>query len=108
MGILSMFLSWQITTLLLLIGISIYSYRSNRDKHGRKYNFPPGPKGLPLMGNSFDLPPFGASALTKKWAEKYGEMYSIKVLGVNEKVSVTYWSYRCCVSQFISCCVGDS
>ena len=65
--------SWQLL-LLVFVTIAIYSFISKRDKHGRKYIFPPGPKGLPIVGNSFQLPPFGASALTKPWAAQYGEM----------------------------------
>jgi hypothetical protein len=65
--------SWQLA-LLVFVTITIYSFISKRDKHGKKYVFPPGPKGLPIVGNSFQLPPFGASALTKPWAAQYGEM----------------------------------
>ena len=65
--------TWQIVALILVL--SIFLFRDKRDKSGRKYVFPPGPKGLPIIGNTWDLPAFGASALTKKWAKQYGEMY---------------------------------
>jgi hypothetical protein len=65
--------AWQIVALTLVL--SIFLFRDKRDKSGRKYVFPPGPKGLPIVGNTWDLPAFGASALAKKWAKQYGEMY---------------------------------
>jgi hypothetical protein len=70
----TMFPYWQ-PVLILLIILTVYSFLDKRDKRGKKYLFPPGPKGLPIVGNSFQLPPFGAGQLTKKWAEQYGEMY---------------------------------
>jgi len=69
--------SWQLA-LLVAIAITVYSFVGKRDKRGRRYVFPPGPKGLPILGNSFQLPPFGASALTKQWAAQYGEMYNLR------------------------------
>lgn len=65
--------TWYLA-LLALILVTIYSFWEKRDKDGRKYVSPPRPKGLPIVGNSHQLPPFGASVLTKKWAEQYGEM----------------------------------
>lgn len=54
--------------------ITFYSFWETRDKNGRKYVFLPGPRGLPIVGNSYQLPPFRASVLARKWAEQYGEM----------------------------------
>jgi len=74
--------TWQLA-LLILVVVTVYFSRDKRDKKGRKYVFPPGPKGYPIVGNSFDLPPFGASALTKKWAEEYGEMFRLRLASTN-------------------------
>jgi len=68
--------SWGIAFLLLL-AITIFSLYEKKDKNGRKYVFPPGPKGLPFFGNVFQIPSFGASVVMKPWAEQFGEMYAI-------------------------------
>jgi hypothetical protein len=70
-------ITWQLALAILVA--TIYFSLPRRDKRGRKYVFPPGPKGWPIVGNTFDLPPFGASALTKKWAEEYGEMFRLRL-----------------------------
>lgn len=35
--------------------------------------FPPGPKGLPVIGNLYDMPPAEAWYQARKWGETYGE-----------------------------------
>lgn len=38
----------------------------------RRIKFPPGPKGLPLVGNLFDIPTTKAWMEYQKWGERYG------------------------------------
>jgi len=72
--------AWQtiqilLGTILLAIFLQKYLYRSKKDKQGRKYVFPPGPRGIPIFGNLFQLSPsFGQGVITKKWADQFGEM----------------------------------
>jgi hypothetical protein len=59
----------------VLIAAIVYIY-NERQKAG-KYKLPPLVEGgVPILGNSLQLPPLGheAGEVTRKWAEKYGEM----------------------------------
>jgi len=38
-----------------------------------KLPLPPGPPGLPIIGNAFDIPSEGFCEQYKKWSEEYGE-----------------------------------
>jgi hypothetical protein len=66
----------QVALLPLVIALVYYLVSEKRDKKGRKYVFPPGPRGLPIFGNFFQIPhSFGQGVVAKQWADKYGEMY---------------------------------
>ncbi|KAK0501173.1 cytochrome P450 [Armillaria luteobubalina] len=43
--------------------------------------FPPGPKGLPFIGNIFDMPSEKEWHTFTRWGEKYGDLISVSVLG---------------------------
>ncbi|KAH7886958.1 cytochrome P450, partial [Phlebopus sp. FC_14] len=43
--------------------------------------FPPGPKGLPLVGNFFDVPTEKPWETFSKWRKEYGDIASIEVFG---------------------------
>jgi hypothetical protein len=49
---------------------------------GTKYKYPPGPRGLPLLGVAHLLPPVHFGTVTSKWAEQYGEMMTLQLGGV--------------------------
>jgi hypothetical protein len=51
----------------------------------RSAPLPPGPKGLPLVGNMFDMPKSHDWVTHKKWGEQYGKSY----LGKNPSVFIT-------------------
>ncbi|KAK0434405.1 cytochrome P450 [Desarmillaria tabescens] len=50
--------------------------RNNRDAP-----FPPGPRGLPLIGNLLDMPSEKEWLTFAKWGEKYGDIVSVSILG---------------------------
>ncbi|SJL03018.1 related to cytochrome P450 CYP2 subfamily [Armillaria ostoyae] len=43
--------------------------------------FPPGPRGLPLIGNLLDMPSQKEWLTFAKWGEKYGDITSVSILG---------------------------
>ena len=48
-----------------------------RDKNGVAYRLPPGPRGWPIVGSTFQIPSENPTPVLTKLAEKYGEMYAL-------------------------------
>jgi hypothetical protein len=46
---------------------------------GRKYQYPPGPKPLPLIGNIHQMPQGQLGKWAQGLAKEYGEMFTIKI-----------------------------
>ncbi len=46
-------------------------------RNSRNAPFPPGPKGLPVIGNLFDMPTEREWLTFAKWGEKYGIIFNI-------------------------------
>ena len=44
-------------------------------------SLPPGPRGLPFVGNVFQIDPTGLHKTLAKWGETYGGVFTINVLG---------------------------
>jgi hypothetical protein len=66
-------------SVLALLSYLIFRHHQQRSKGP----LPPGPKGLPLLGNIRDLPPPGTLEWPhwKKHKKKYGPISSVSVLG---------------------------
>lgn len=55
----------------------------------RKYTrrqFPPGPRGVPLFGNMFQIDQKYPNHTLSEWAREYGDIYSISLLGQDKVV----------------------
>lgn len=73
------------TGLFLLFGV-VVAYVVNKLVNSKKYDhpLPPGPKGLPLLGNINDLPKPGGGLEAHHWLkhkDEYGPISSVTVLG---------------------------
>ncbi|EJC97587.1 cytochrome P450 [Fomitiporia mediterranea MF3/22] len=60
----------------------LWQFRSWRKNHDRP-PLPPGPKGLPLIGNTLDMPEAEEWEAARKWGEKYGPVVHVKNLGTS-------------------------
>lgn len=47
----------------------------------RRQNLPPGPKGIPFVGNTFQLDPERPHFTLAEWASKYGDVFTIRMFG---------------------------
>ncbi|KAK7029931.1 cytochrome P450 [Favolaschia claudopus] len=47
----------------------------------KKMHLPPGPKGYPLIGNFFDMPPTQSWITFAEWGQKYGGIMSVTLMG---------------------------
>jgi hypothetical protein len=68
-----------VQALIALVSFAIYRHLFRN----LKKNLPPGPIGLPLIGNVFDLPPKGTPDYVhwKSLTDKYGPIASVTILG---------------------------
>ncbi|KAJ7446023.1 cytochrome P450 [Mycena galericulata] len=57
-----------------ILGVISIVYRRKRD-------LPPGPRGLPFVGNIFQLPKKGQYLQFTKWKEQYGPIFSLNLMG---------------------------
>ncbi|KIX05640.1 uncharacterized protein Z518_03612 [Rhinocladiella mackenziei CBS 650.93] len=46
---------------------------------GTKYHYPPGPKGIPVFGNLFQMPQKYPGPRLMEWAKEYGDMFTLKL-----------------------------
>jgi hypothetical protein len=47
-----------------------------------KYKYPPGPRGVPILGVGPLIPPVNPGPTVAKWAEEYGEMMTLQLGGM--------------------------
>ncbi|KAI0123381.1 cytochrome P450 [Xylariales sp. AK1849] len=63
---------------LALLGLWLLLTRSRRNDNNKRYKLPPGPKGLPIIGNAHQLGRTPHRQL-QRWAAEYGELFSVQL-----------------------------
>ncbi|KAG7087484.1 hypothetical protein E1B28_013446 [Marasmius oreades] len=79
----------------LILSISIFSLRLLVNRHRRGLHLPPGPKGLPIVGNFVEAravansnePPW---VTFSKWSHLYGDIFTFQVFGSRTVVLNSY------------------
>ncbi|EPS96087.1 hypothetical protein FOMPIDRAFT_1131071 [Fomitopsis schrenkii] len=77
MTVFSVDLTTSLLSGLIFIAIVAFSVRANR--RSRRRNLPPGPTGIPIFGNLFQLPTLRPHPKLTEWAAQYGEIYYLKL-----------------------------
>ncbi|RXW24942.1 hypothetical protein EST38_g890 [Candolleomyces aberdarensis] len=76
---------FSLTLIIPLIGLGsaliVKEIVTRRRRNPRRLPLPPGPKGLPLLGNIFDLPQIVPWKGYDKFCKEYGDMIYLKALG---------------------------
>ena len=67
--------TWFLAGTILSVLFVTYLYRQSK-----RYRLPPGPRGLPIVGNFFDIPSHCEWEAYDRWSKQYG-MCSHNVLG---------------------------
>ncbi|KAH8115975.1 cytochrome P450 [Phellopilus nigrolimitatus] len=68
----------------------LQSWRSWRKHRVKALKYPPGPKGLPFVGNYFDMPPSEEWEKARQWGEQYGSLVFIQNFGTRYLFLNTY------------------
>jgi cytochrome P450 len=73
------------STLILLdfvsAAIGLYLVKKYFERPAPPAPYPPGPKGLPLLGNALEFPSSREWETFAKWGQQYGDMMSVDVMG---------------------------
>jgi hypothetical protein len=76
-----------LTVVLPFLVLLALSFLSARRKPPRGLRLVPGPKGLPIIGNTLDVPQSRPEKKFMEWAKEYGELYRVQI-GWNDWVFV--------------------
>ncbi|EAU87749.2 cytochrome P450 [Coprinopsis cinerea okayama7 len=62
----------------LVLFITFLFYRANKNA---RHHLPPGPKGLPFIGNVLQMPSSNQVEAFKAWANEYGDLVYVQIFG---------------------------
>ncbi|KAL7272125.1 hypothetical protein RUND412_005081 [Rhizina undulata] len=74
---------------LVLLTILIQRLFRSNAKLPPKTQLPPGPPGIPILGNLLQIPPKHSWLLFKQWADQYGPIFRFSIAGRNNIVLST-------------------
>lgn len=57
----------------VLLGIAAVAFAVHRYTRRRHYKLPPGPKGIPFFGNTFQVPKSNEWVQYAKWGKEYSK-----------------------------------
>ncbi|KIW10721.1 hypothetical protein PV08_10020 [Exophiala spinifera] len=64
---------------LFLLGGAVILITVALRRRKTKYRYPPGPKGIPVFGNLFQLPPAYPGAKLMEWGKQYGDLFTMQL-----------------------------
>ncbi|GJE86541.1 cytochrome P450 [Phanerochaete sordida] len=64
-----------------LVGLAVVLLRTYISRSRQRARYPPGPKGLPVIGNVLDMPKEHEWLTFASWGEKYGDIVYLSLLG---------------------------
>ncbi|KAK5168133.1 uncharacterized protein LTR77_006701 [Saxophila tyrrhenica] len=75
----------------LLLSLILYTVYHISIAHSRPSGaeLPPGPRGLPLIGNLLQIPPKHSWLKFYEWSQQYGPLYRLSVMGRNQVIVST-------------------
>lgn len=73
-------MNYFVICLLLFLASILFLYFKRIERRG---NFPPGPKGYPVVGNLFDVDLEYLYAKFDEWAKQYGDIFHVNIFGKN-------------------------
>ncbi|KAF9261871.1 cytochrome P450 [Marasmius fiardii PR-910] len=76
---------------ILFFSVAILVLHLFKKRHYCWLRLPPGPKGMPILGNIFDVQTKGPTHVTyAKWSQMYGDIFTFDVLGSRTVVLNSY------------------
>ncbi|KZS90974.1 cytochrome P450 [Sistotremastrum niveocremeum HHB9708] len=73
---------WAVLSVISVVLLYAFFTLGKRPWHRRWGAYPPGPKGIPIFGNTFQIPLVAPWIRFTEWAAIYGDIYFLSALGM--------------------------